>query len=162
VWPPRKAAEALHRWAGEARRSCGGRITRLETIHLTLAFLGDVEEDRLRELKALELTGSRHLLPIEQARYWAHNRVVWVGPGETPAPLLALASALHRELKARQFRSEAREFAAHVTLIRKARAPDALPALPSVRWPVEECVLVESRPAGAGRNYEVLARYALT
>jgi 2'-5' RNA ligase len=162
VWPPREAAAALHRWAGEARRSSGGRVMRLETIHLTLAFLGDVEEGRLRELKALELTGSRHLLPIELARYWAHNGIVWVGPEETPGPLLALANALNRELQARQFRSEAREFAAHVTLIRKAHAPDALPALPSVRWPIEECVLVESRPAGAGRNYEVLARYPLS
>jgi len=152
---------ALHRWAGEAQRSSGGRVTRLEAIHLTLAFLGEVEEGRLPELKALQLTGSRHLLPIEQARYWTRNRIVWVGPGETPGPLLALANDLNRELQARQFRSEAREFAAHITLIRNAHAPGALPDLPPVRWPVEECVLVESRAAGAGRTYEVLARYAL-
>ena len=137
-------------------------MTRLDTIHLTLAFLGDVEESRLRELKALDLTGTRHILPIDRARYWAHNRIVWVGPEETPGPLLALANALNRELQTRQFRSEAREFAAHVTLIRNAQAPAALPALPPVRWPIEECVLVESRPTGAGRDYEVLARYALS
>lgn len=143
------------------RLATGGRVTRAETIHLTLAFLGGVAQERLDELKALAIQGRRHELPIVLARYWDHNRIVWVGPDESPAPLLQLSDLLNRELKARQFPTEAREFAAHITLIRKARAVEALPPLPRVRWPVEEVVLVESRPAGAGRDYRVVARYAL-
>ncbi|MFY9316198.1 MAG: RNA 2',3'-cyclic phosphodiesterase [Burkholderiales bacterium] len=161
MWPPREAAVALHRWAIEAQRASGGRVTRLETIHLTLAFLGDAEESALHLLKGLNVRGERHFLPIEQARYWAHNRIVWAGPERTPEALRRLSGDLNQELKSRQFRTEAREFAAHVTLIRNAHAPNALPALPTVRWSVEEYLLVESVAAGKGRDYEVLARYAL-
>ena len=144
-----------------ARLATGGRVARAGTIHLTLAFLGDVEEGRLEELKALALPGRRHELPIERACYWPHNRIVWVGSEGLPSVLGELANGLNQILEQKKFRTEKREFAAHVTLIRKAQAAQALPPLPSVRWPVEEVVLVQSRPAGAGRSYEVVQRYAL-
>ncbi len=107
------------------------------------------------------MRGRRHELPIEQARYWPRNRIVWVGPDELPPALGELASDLKGILEQRGFRTELRDFAAHVTLIRNARAPEALPPLPRLRWPVEEAVLVESRPADAGHAYEIVRRYAL-
>ncbi len=107
------------------------------------------------------MRGRRHALPIEQARYWPRNRIVWVGPETLPPALGELATDLKAILERRGFRTEHRDFAAHVTLIRNARAPEALPPLPRLHWPVEEIVLVESRPADAGRAYEVVQRYAL-
>jgi len=120
-----------------------------------------VDEDRLAELRHLAITGRRHELPIEQARYWAHNRIVWAGPIEVPGVLDDLAKELGLLLDQQGFRTEKREFAAHVTLVRDARAPDGLPPLPATRWPVEEVVLVESQPAESGRRYEVRQRYGL-
>ena len=113
-------------------------------------------------LDGLKVKGERHSLPIDQARYWKHNEIVWVGPDTMPMRLNALVESLQAELKANSFKLEKRPFAAHITLIRNARAPESLPPLPPTHWPVEECVLVESVPAGKGRSYEVLARYALT
>ena len=147
LWPPREAADALHEWALAVQRQCGGRVVRAENIHLTLAFLGDVAEK-----PAVAIQGDRHSLPIEQARYWAHNQIVWVGPHATPAPLEALADVL---------KTETRKFAAHVTLIRKARDPGHLPPLPPVDWPVHEVLLVQSVLGGQGPRYEVLERFAL-
>ncbi len=98
---------------------------------------------------------------MEQARYWPHNRIVWVGPNETPAPLAALAADLKSLLLGKGFELERRSFEAHVTLIRKARAPRALPALPPVDWPVEEFVLVRSTLSNEGSSYEVLERFSL-
>jgi 2'-5' RNA ligase len=161
VWPPAKAAAALHAWAREARRRTGGRVTRAGAIHLTLAFLGDVEEGRLEELRTLEITGRRHDLPIEQARYWPRNRIVWAGPLELPSLLGEIAKELGRILGQRSFRTEKREFAAHVTLIRNAGAPEALPPVPRVHWPVEEVALVRSRLSPAGPDYAIVQRYAL-
>ena len=112
-------------------------------------------------MKALAIGGGRHFLPIEEARFWPHNRIVWAGPRETPVWLQQIVNSLNSDLKANEIRTEARAFAAHITLIRNAHAPDALPPLPRLRWPVEEVVLVESRRADAGRRYEVLRRYAL-
>jgi 2'-5' RNA ligase len=144
------------------QRASGGRVTRAETIHLTLAFLGDVEEECLSVLRKFRIRGERHPLPIEASRYWLHNRIVWVGPYETPQPLQFLAASLRQALNQSNFKTDSRPFASHVTLIRKARDPGVLPPLPGVEWPVEEFVLVRSRLSAAGSSYEVLERFPLS
>jgi 2'-5' RNA ligase len=163
LWPPEKAARALHEWARQAFRQTSGRVTRAGTIHLTLAFLGEIEEPGISAAKDMgrATVGKAHSLPMEQARYWPHNRIVWVGPNETPAPLAALAADLKSLLLGKGFELERRPFEAHVTLIRKARAPRALPALPPVDWPVEEFVLVRSTLSSEGSCYDVLERFPL-
>jgi 2'-5' RNA ligase len=161
LWPPLSAAASLHAWA----KSVGqGRVGRVETIHLTLAFLREVDDERLSILKTLRVKSARHSLPIEESRYWKHNQIVWVGPREIPERLSALASGLKAFLDENRFRTERRAFAAHVTLIRKSGNPGELPALPEVEWPVDEFVLVCSRLSGAGgsASYEVVHRYPLS
>ena len=161
LWPPREAAKALRAWALQARSATGGRATRAESIHLTLAFLGEIEERLVPELRNFSAGGERHSLPIEQARHWARNRIVWVGPNEIPDPLRFLAETLTNQLATRNFTTEKRSFAAHVTLIRNARRSGRLPELPAVSWPVEEFVLVRSRLAAEGPSYEGVGRYPL-
>ena len=149
-WPPPAVAQALAGWAREAQRDCGGRATREEAIHLTFAFLGDADA-RAAIALARGAAAGQTSLPIEEAGYWPHNRIVWIGPRQAPADLAALARAL----------GEKRKFAAHVTLIRKARAPQRLPALPVLEWPVKEFQLVNSSLGPEGPSYEVLERFAL-
>lgn len=161
LWPSIATAEVLCAWARRLRRDTGGRVVLARNIHLTLAFLGEVEEVRVPELRRIPIWGERHRLPIECAAYWARNSILWVGPEQVPAPLALLAARLHDLLAARGFRTEQRRFAAHVTLLRKARAPEAQPPLPEVDWPVEECVLVRSAPTAQGARYEILQRYPL-
>jgi len=161
LWPPREAADALHAWALEVRRATGGRALGAESIHLTLAFLGEIEERRVAELSGLSAGGERHSLPIEQARHWGRNRIVWVGPRKTPTALRSLVLSLDLELKDRSFRTESRAFSAHVTLIRNARQGTILPPLPALDWQVEEFVLVRSRLAAQAPSYEVVGRYPL-
>jgi 2'-5' RNA ligase len=150
AWPPAATARALAHWAREAQRGCGGRATPAQNIHLTLCFLGDVDPDLARS-RGAALRLPALAFRIERARYWAHNHIVWAGPVETPPRLRQLA----REL------GESREFAAHVTLLRKARPPAALPPLPLLEWPVGEFRLVSSTLGRSGPNYDVLARYPL-
>jgi RNA 2',3'-cyclic 3'-phosphodiesterase len=163
LWPQEKAARALHEWARQALLQTRGRVARAGTIHLTLAFLGDIEESRISATKDIgrATVGEAHSLPIEQARYWKHNRIVWVGPNETPVPLAALAADLKSALMREGFALEQRAFEAHVTLIRKAHAPRALPALPALDWPVEEFVLVRSTLSSEGSSYDVIERFPL-
>jgi 2'-5' RNA ligase len=72
-----------------------------------------------------------------------------------------LARELGKTLRRADFALERRPFAAHVTLIRKARAPRSLPPLPMVEWPVNEFVLVRSLLSKEGARYAVLARFPL-
>ena len=163
AWPPGRVANALYKWAKAASDETGGRVTTAETIHLTLAFLGEVAAERATAAikAARQVRGTAHRLPIEQARYWRHNRIVWVGPNETPPALAALAAELKSALAQAGFELERRAFEAHVTLIRKGREPRMLPALPEIDWPVGEFVLVRSRLSNEGSSYEVLERFPL-
>jgi 2'-5' RNA ligase len=160
VWPPPETAGALAAWAREAQHKTGGKATPEEKIHLTLAFLG--ETDPTRAIAAAKRVSAKaHQLPIEHARYWRENNIVWAGPRETPPPLKALFDSLSVELFREEFILERRPFAAHVTLIRKARATKSLPPLPSLDWPINEFVLVRSSLASAGSTYEVLEQFPL-
>ena len=161
LWPPLGAAEALCAWARRVHRKTGGSVVRARNIHLTLAFLGEVDEARVPDLKRLPIWGERHALPIERAGYWARNRILWVGPEATPAPAVTLAERLRDLLAAWKFRTERQPFAAHVTLLRKAREPEELPPLPELDWPVQEFVLVRSRLSAEGSRYDVLERFSL-
>jgi RNA 2',3'-cyclic 3'-phosphodiesterase len=160
AWPPAETARALHRWAQAVQRDAGGRLTREENIHLTLAFLGEADPARSRAAAAT-VAASPHSLPLTRARYWRPSRILWVGPERTPAALEALAASLHAALAAEGFVLEERPFAAHVTLLRKARPPRSLPALPTLEWPVDEFALVRSATLPEGSRYETLERFPL-
>ena len=153
VWPPREAALALESWA----QAVEGRRTPAGKIHLTQAFLGEAEPEKaLAAARRVQAAGFR--LPLEQARYWQHNGIVWAGPHRAPPELERLVQALQLELYKEAFILERRPFAAHVTLVRKAAAPASLPPLPRLAWPVREFVLVSS----AGGAYSTLQRFALS
>ncbi|HYG55254.1 MAG TPA: RNA 2',3'-cyclic phosphodiesterase [Burkholderiales bacterium] len=156
LWPPAETAAALAEWA----RQFDGRAVAAANVHLTLAFLGDVDERNACEA-ARTVRGRKHALPIDRARYWRHNKILWVGPRDTPQPLLALVDQLHGSLRQNGFVLEERPFAAHVTLVRKARAPSALSRLPAVTWPVEEFALVASTPGRTGASYRTLEAFQL-
>jgi RNA 2',3'-cyclic 3'-phosphodiesterase len=160
IWPPGKTAHALLQWAHAVHKETGGSLTAVEKIHLTLAFLGEADPDRAHNV-AQRVQGRRHALPIDQARYWKHNKIVWVGPAAMPVELDELVSRLHAALKDQGFELEERPFAAHITLLRKARPPQSLPPLPALEWPVSELLLVRSRASPKGSAYEPVERFAL-
>ena len=161
LWPPPETAQALAAWARDVQQRTGGRATAEETIHLTLAFLG--EADPARAIAAAQrVRSTRFDLPIDTSQYWKHNKILWAGPRTVPPALQTLAAQLHQALSEDAFTLEKRAFAAHITLLRKAsHPPQPLPALPSVRWPAHEFILVRSAPTGTGSRYETLARFPL-
>jgi RNA 2',3'-cyclic 3'-phosphodiesterase len=158
LWPPRDTARALAGWAGEVQKQTGGRATAEETIHLTLAFLGEADAGKARAA-AESVRFAPLALPVDQAKHWKHNKIVWAGPEKMPPELAHLVGQLHPALKEQGFVLEARPFAAHITLIRKAAAPAMLPALPKVSWPAQDFVLVRSTPTNKGSRYEVVERF---
>jgi 2'-5' RNA ligase len=124
LWPPHETAEALARWAG----SLEGKPVPAEKIHLTLAFLGGVDPGKLVTAASRVQAGAFEL-PIDSAKYWRDNHIVWAGPHEVPEGLRVLVERLHFALFRAEFILERRAFAAHVTLLRKARKPAAIEPL---------------------------------
>lgn len=161
VWPDESAAQALAAAGREAYLACGGRPMRRDSLHLTLAFLGEQPEARIAEARAVAdaVAAEPFTLTIDRLGYWRHNRILWAG-GDCP-PLVALADALGACLRAAGFVLDERPFAAHATLLRNARCP-AVPALATpIAWPVTEFVLVESRLSAEGADYRAIGRWPL-
>jgi RNA 2',3'-cyclic 3'-phosphodiesterase len=159
-WPPAETAQALGRWASEVCGASGGKPIAVANIHLTLAFLGGADPGKATAA-AKRVEGRRHELPIDAARYVKRNEMVWVAPSTLPLELASLAAALRGSLAREGFVLEDRPFAAHITLVRKARRPGSIPPLPAVRWPVEEFLLIRSHTSPDGSRYEPLERFAL-
>src|SRR5205823_56051 len=130
-------------------------VTRLETRWKLSQNRGRREQERVAG--ARRVRGLAHSLPVQQAAYWKHNGIIWAGPHATPPEMLKLAENLQMQLYLQEFILERRAFAAHITLVRKAREPGQLPGLPRIEWPVEEFLLVRSI---SGR-YEPLERFPI-
>lgn len=160
LWPDAAVRERLAAYARGAHARCGGRATRPQNLHLTLAFLGDTEAARLGALMAVAATVAprRFELDVDHVEYWRRNRIVWAGAAAVPDELTSLTGELRAALDAAGFRYDRKPFVPHVTLLRDAH-PAALPPFEPLRWPAEGFVLVRSE---AGRDYAVDREWRVT
>ena len=166
LWLPETVAASLHCLGEELARQGGGQVMRVDTLHLTLAFLGEVDAARLPELEAVgsEVAAAHRAfrLVLDRIERWDHNRIDWAGASEVPSELGALAASLRASLSVLGFPVEPRAFAPHVTLVRK-RAADIRPQpITPLSLLVNELRLVESRRGGAGADYAPVARWPLS
>lgn len=134
---------------------------RRETLHLTLAFLGDIPAQRINVARnaADGIAAAPFVLPLDHLGYWPRNRILWAG-GDC-LPLATLADALGRNLRAAGFRLEDRPFAAHVTLLRDAHCVPVPLLTRPIEWGVSEFVLAESNRSTEGARYEIVGRWPL-
>lgn len=162
LWPDKAARVALDQVAASLHPIWGGRRVRSESLHMTLAFLGDTYAarlDALRQLAAM-MAGESFTLKLDNPGCWQHNRVGWLGVKETPPALAQLVSGLHRVLRTSEFSLDTQRYVPHVTLLRNAHC-SAPPPCPCVSWHVQHFVLMASRAPGAG-GYDVLGEWPLS
>lgn len=163
LWPSTAQRESLRRLAAQACRGGGGRPVPADNLHLTLAFLGSVEASTRAYLEAA--AAAIHLPPftleLDQAGYWRRPRVIWLGASQTPEPLQALVRQLRAALLGCGLEPEARPFAAHLTVMRKAVRGPARTEIAPFAWPVDSFALVASQTLPQGASYQVVARWPL-
>lgn len=135
---------------------------RRDTLHMTLAFIGEIQPDRLDALRmaAERVVFAPFTLSLDRLAAWRHNRIVWAGASEVPAELQGLVAQLNANLKEGGFRVEDRKFAAHVTLVRKAvtELPPA-PIVPPIDWPVRSFALMKSDLLEDGAHYSAIGTW---
>jgi len=157
LWPDDEVRARLERWSRELHALCGGRTTRPENLHVTLAFLGSVEETQVAEVEraAGEVAPKAVSLVLDQPGYWKHNRIAWAGASVVPPELAALVSDLRGALAKSRIGFDAKPFVSHVTLLRDAREPRAIPELAPIEWRLEGFALVQSVSLPQGSRYEI-------
>jgi RNA 2',3'-cyclic 3'-phosphodiesterase len=162
LWPDTAVRDRMYTVAQMMHANCGGRVTRRDNLHLTLVFLGDVAREKIPVLEALaaNIRGESPGLRFGLSAYWRHNRIVYAAPHEVPDALPALVAAIEKSLSDAQIAFDWRPYVPHITLIRNARTPAALPLL-EFEWAVSDFALVESARDATGPAYRVRARWPL-
>jgi RNA 2',3'-cyclic 3'-phosphodiesterase len=133
---------------GLRRHASGIAWVAAENLHVTLKFLGGVDESRLAEIGGA-LHGAATIPAFEVSVQGlgafptlARPRVIWVGTSAAPA-FVRLAESIDRALGALGFPAEARGFTPHVTLGR-------------VREPRRDVPLAGALEGGATRSFGTL------
>lgn len=169
LWPSLETAAALMNWVRQAHAVCGGRMMTPETLHLTLAFLGQVPSDVADSLAQQARHWQAPVGRIDLQRFGRFEgpRIVWAGPGRSDNERLPWLDALHdalwRRLAPYGFEPEHAVFRPHVSLLRRAGPGDlSTLACPPLVWRPARCVLVESRPSHEASRYQVLAQLPLS
>ena len=155
---PENFADETAALARALRDYVDGRFMKPESYHLTLAFLGDIDEHDLQLAIAATEAACNDVVPVKLSCTGLgtfgrkNDATLWLGIAES-APLMQLAARIRDELDSRDIAFDKKGFKPHITLARRARLPRAaLPALPFPRDDFANHVAVyksELTPEGA-------------
>ncbi len=161
LWPGEDAARELAEVGARLARLAGGKPVPAEKIHLTLAFLGEVDEERADAARraAAGVREEAFALRLDRVGSFRRAGVAWAGSSQPVPQLERVQSSLARALAAAGYALEERPFAAHVTIARRiAKAVPRAP-MPPVEWHATSLTLVRTQP-GDGR-YTLVESWAL-
>jgi 2'-5' RNA ligase len=96
LWPDDTVRRALSDCGEALYRQVGGKLTRAESVHLTLLFLGDVPVARVEALQAVGAGAAFEpfTLRLDRVGCWKHNQIAWAAPSRMPPALGQLVQAL--------------------------------------------------------------------
>jgi len=147
-----------------------------DSIHLTLKFLGEIEDDQLAEVyNIVKDVAGKHKsfeLSIESVGCFGGKsaRVLWVGAGEGSENLLQLQKDLEQRLAEAGWPAEEREFTGHLTLcrvkdskagIKLAQLAENYKQLKLGTISADSLRVYQSQLTPAGPIYTVLGNYKL-
>lgn len=163
-------AERLREQFPEARASW----PRAENLHLTLKFIGEIAEERVRELSQAAERAAQTLEPfnleIEGAGAFPPRgspRILWLGVKDSSGSLVSLQARLEDECAATGFKRDERPFHPHLTLAR-LRAPQGARELAkrhqeigfeAIEFIVGELVVMRSQLGAGGSRYTAISRH---
>jgi 2'-5' RNA ligase len=147
-----------------------------ERLHITMKFLGEIEQERVDALSGAAARAARTLSPfhfiIEGAGAFPPRglpRVLWLGVKDDSASLNRLQLNLENECEGAGFAREARPFHPHLTIARLRRPEGArrLAALHQAKGfapiavSVNDLIVMRSQLGPGGSRYTELARHRL-
>ena len=169
IRPPADVAAQLAALAGEEAEKFGGKPTRQDTIHLTLAFLGNgLSTEQFPALIHLAkgIRAPSFELVIDRVGFWSHNQLLWAGCSSFPPGFFHFADQLRAALYAAGYLPdrEMERFAPHITLIRrisKGVLPPPLEMIDRIAWYCSGFELISSRVPNAVSSYLTLSDFSL-
>ncbi|HUQ33364.1 MAG TPA: RNA 2',3'-cyclic phosphodiesterase [Pyrinomonadaceae bacterium] len=168
-----RIAEAIARLR-EAAPGVRASWERTEKLHITLKFLGEIEQERVEALsnaaQRSASVNSPFTLKVEGAGAFPPRglpRVLWLGIADSQGALTRLQKSLEDECAAEGFAREERPFRPHLTLAR-IRAPQGARELAQlhqennfepVEFPVSDLTVLRSDLAPVGSRYTEISSH---
>ena len=133
---------------------------RRDNLHLTLAFIGELDADTARRIAALisKDTWQPVAWTVDRIGVFGKARVLWAGSGDDPH-LASIASKVRALLDELQVRYDHKPFVPHVTLLRNLSraAPGTAQVIdPPIEWQALHPVLLHSIHDESGTRYIAL------
>jgi 2'-5' RNA ligase len=164
--------DAVRKLAAQARRALeeagvAGRFELDDKLHLTLAFLGEVDEARVAHIKdAIRALAGATPFSLDFDRLGAfpnprRPHTIWLRSRRVPGAFIACGQGVRTQLSRLGFRFE-HPLEPHVTVCRPKQVHDlVLPEIEgTARLHVESVTLFQSLPAGQTTRYEAIDRTA--
>lgn len=159
LWPDDDVRARLDGLATLAERAgAGGRRVAAANLHLTLAFLGELEAPAVRAVRdtTMSLQFPPSTLILDRLGFWSRTGILWCGSREPGVELVRFVTQLRDRLARLGFRPDRRPFAPHVTLFRKARRRPRVRIKP-ILWELREVCVIRSTLLQAGARYEIVS-----
>ena len=147
---------------------CTGAQVPAANFHITLAFLGTIND---QDIESLCLSVDEWLahnalrgaaLELDCTGYWQKQGIYWLGPEKWPEELSQLAQKLATLGSAAGAKRDRNRFQPHITLFRQcSAAPPAPLQAPSIDMRYSGFALFESRQGKRGVSYHVLQDWTL-
>jgi len=157
LWPDLAARDALDALASRLRGNHpASRHTPREQLHLTLAFIGALENqkasdvaDTLRKIEAEPFDWR-----LDQCAGFERAHILWAGGPDEPR-LIGLAHRVRESLDELHVAYDRKPFSAHVTLLRNVARAAFLRLDTPINWRVEKPRLVISDRDATGKTHYV-------
>ncbi len=152
LWPDNRQRDRLRDVVNSVARNVEGRAVDRRNWHVTLAFIGDVDESKAAELlqhaSRIEVTPFR--LGFDRLEFWARSKVACLVAPTVPTELQRLVAELNLLLQGVGVVPEDRTYRPHITVSRHARSfpIERLAQRATTEWSGFELVESVSGPGG--------------
>ena len=157
LWPDDATRKAITAVVKQAAQYHQGKLIRTDNLHLTLAFLGNVDEAQRDCVEAVaeSISMTAFSLCLEHLGVFQREKVLWLGIKEQPDALVQLAESLGVGARACGIQLDGKGFTPHVSLMRKVNQLHEF-EVESIHWDVNQFCLVQSISHEEGVQYQVV------
>jgi 2'-5' RNA ligase len=158
LWPDESTRQACAEVAKTLSRS--GKRVLPENLHVTLVFLGNIDDETeaALTLAADALAVPKLTITFDRIDFWRKPRILCLTGRSEGSELKTLVAELNAVSRTLGIEVDKRPYTPHVTLIRKIKEARPVEFEPIV-WQSESFCLVESRTLPEGVEYRVIKEW---
>ncbi|MEE8320863.1 MAG: RNA 2',3'-cyclic phosphodiesterase [Gammaproteobacteria bacterium] len=162
LWPDHETRERIAAVSKMLPEKCGRRVP-AANLHITLVFLGNIDEQQCRDVQqaASEISSRSFTLKLDRAGKWSRSKVIWLAHTTIPEELTSLVAELNESAINCRIQIENRPYRPHVTLARKVRGPVPPLDIEPFEWAIKSFALVQSETLPQGAQYAVIQNWPL-